>query len=63
LLGAHNDGASAKRFLSKVPARLGRNAETASGFILGWYARGTSIADKDLRKSWKKFKQTPAFRA
>ncbi len=61
LLGAHNDGASAKRFLKKVPARLGGNAETASGFILGWYARGTSRADEDLRKSWKKFKQTRAF--
>lgn len=61
LLGAHNDGASAKHFLRKVPARLGGNAETASGFILGWYARGSSIADKELRKSWKKLKKTRAF--
>jgi hypothetical protein len=29
--------------------------------VLGWYGRGTALADADLRKSWKTFKRTKIF--
>jgi triphosphatase len=61
LLGAHNDAVTAKRFLSELTATHDADAERASGFILGWQARGTSLADAELGACWKTFKQARPF--
>ena len=59
LLGTHNDAVTAKQFLKELATTS--DAATASGFILGWQARGTSLADAELTATWKKFKQAKPF--
>jgi triphosphatase len=61
LLGAHNDAVTAKQFLAGLTATCDADVERASGFILGWQARGTSLADAELGAAWKKFKQGKPF--
>lgn len=61
LLGAHNDAVTAKQFLSGLPTTHDADAERASGFILGWQARGISLADAELGTAWKTFKQAKPF--
>ncbi len=58
LLGAHNDAASADHFLS-LPHDY--EAARAAGLVTGWFARGAVIADENLAKDWKKFKQLKPF--
>lgn len=59
LLGTHNDAVTAKQFLKELATTS--DAATASGFILGWQARGTSLADAELTATWKKFKRAKPF--
>lgn len=61
LLGAHNDAVGAKRLLDELSASHGPGLETASGYILGWHARGIPDADFKLLSAWKKFKRADAF--
>ncbi|ANY82831.1 hypothetical protein BB934_31850 (plasmid) [Microvirga ossetica] len=61
LLGAHNDAVTAKQFLSGLATTHDADAERASGFILGWQARATSLADAELEAIWKTFKQAKPF--
>jgi triphosphatase len=61
LLGAHNDAVMTKILLRELCEGNDAGLETASGFILGWHARGVSIADEKLQKSWKAFKRAKAF--
>jgi CHAD domain-containing protein len=57
LLGVHNDIANARCFLNELPA----GTESASGFILGWYARENTFADAELIKVWKTFRKSDPF--
>ena len=57
LLGAHNDVATSRQFLDDLPEGM----ERMSGFILGWYARGTALADADLFDASTKFKKIEPF--
>ena len=57
LLGAHNDVATSRQFLDDLPEGM----EHMSGFILGWYARGTALADADLFDASTKFKKIEPF--
>jgi triphosphatase len=61
LLGAHNDAVTARQFLSGLATLHDADAERASGFILGWQARGISLADAELGSAWKTFKQAKPF--
>lgn len=61
LLGAHNDAVTAKQFLSGLATPHDAAAERASGFILGWQARGASLADAELGAAWKTFKRAKPF--
>ena len=61
LLGAHNDAVTAKQFMSGLTTPHDADAERASGFILGWQARGASLADAELGAAWKTFKQAKPF--
>jgi triphosphatase len=61
LLGAHNDAVMTRKLLSELCEGNGAGLQTASGFILGWHARGVSIADERLQKSWNAFKRAKAF--
>jgi triphosphatase len=61
LLGAHNDAVSVERLLRDIEGTAGAQGAKASGIVLGWYGRGTALADADLRKSWKAFKRTKIF--
>ncbi|MGO9771399.1 MAG: CHAD domain-containing protein [Roseiarcus sp.] len=61
LLGAHNDAVSIERLLHDIEGTAGAHGAKASGIVLGWYGRGTALADADLRKSWKTFKRTKIF--
>nr|WP_281400186.1 CHAD domain-containing protein [Microvirga zambiensis] len=61
LLGAHNDAVTAKQFLSELAAVNAVGFEKASGFILGWQARGTTLADDALGAAWKTFKRAKPF--
>ena len=61
LLGAHNDAVTARQFLSGLAVTHDADAERASGFILGWQARGISLADAELGAAWKAFKQAKPF--
>ncbi len=61
LLGAHNDAVSIERLLHDIERTAGAHGAKASGIVLGWYGRGTALADADLRKSWKTFKRTKLF--
>jgi len=58
LLGAHNDAASAERFLN---AADDADAARAAGIVLGWYGRGGAIADAGLMEAWRSFKKTKRF--
>lgn len=57
LLGAHNDVVGARQLLDALPAGL----EKTSGFVLGWLARQSSIADAELGEAWKAFKKADRF--
>ena len=61
LLGAHNDAVTAKQFMSGLATPHDADAERALGFILGWQARGISLADAELGAAWKTFKQAKPF--
>jgi hypothetical protein len=61
LLGTHNDAVTARQFLSGLATTRDADAERASGFILGWQARGISLADAELGAAWKVFKQPKPF--
>jgi triphosphatase len=61
LLGAQNDAVIAERLLHDIEETSGAQSAKAAGIVLGWYGRGTALADADLRKSWKTFKRTKAF--
>jgi inorganic triphosphatase YgiF len=60
-LGAHNDAVSAKQFMSGLATTHDAAAERAMGFLLGWQARGTSLADAELGAAWKAFTQAKSF--
>lgn len=57
LLGMHNDEVTARRLLADPRIR----DAPAADFLLGWYARGATAADKRLGKSWKKFRRADLF--
>lgn len=57
MLGAHNDAATARQLLSDLPP----GAELASGFVLGWHARGSQRSDEELLAAWGKFRGTVPF--
>ncbi len=61
ILGVHNDVVNARKFLEEISPAADPAAEKASGFILGWYARGTAIADAELRSAWKTFRRADTF--
>jgi len=61
LLGAYNDAVTAKQFMSGLATPHDADAEPAFGFILGWQARGASLADAELGAAWKTFKQAKPF--
>ena len=61
ILGAQNDAAMAKHFLDQLSETSDGTTDKASGFVLGWYARGKSAADEKLSGAWKKFKRTKPF--
>ncbi len=61
ILGSHNDMVSARQFLREISAAAGPAAEKGSGFMLGWHARGTAIADAELRGFWKAFRRADSF--
>ncbi len=61
LLGAHNDAVSIERLLHDIEGTAGAQGAKASGIVLGWYGRGTPLADADLRKAWKTFKRIKIF--
>jgi hypothetical protein len=51
----------AERLLHDIEETASAQAVKAVGIVLGWYGRGTAVADTDLRKSWKTFRRTEAF--
>jgi CHAD domain-containing protein len=57
LLGAHNDAAGARRLLDETPP----DTERASGFVLGWFARGSTLAEAELAAAWKRFRKADLF--
>jgi len=57
LLGAHNDVVSARQLLDGLPP----GTERATGFVLGWFAHESSLADVRLLAAWKKFKRADVF--
>ncbi len=57
LLGAHNDVVGARQVLDELPPGM----ERTSGFILGWYARQSLLADARLMEAWKTFRNADAF--
>lgn len=61
LLGAHHDAVTAKQFMSGLTTTHNADAQRALGFILGWQARGASLADAELGAAWKTFKQAKPF--
>ncbi len=61
LLGAHNDAVSAERLLHDIDEAVGAQSAKAQGIVLGWYGRGKTLADADLRKSWKIFRRREIF--
>ena len=61
ILGAQNDAAMAKHFLDKLSETSDGGTDRASGFVLGWYARGKSATDENLSGAWKKFKRSRPF--
>lgn len=61
LLGANNDAVSAERLLHDIEETVGAQSAKAEGIMLGWYGRGKTLADADLRKSWKIFRRRETF--
>jgi triphosphatase len=61
MLGSQNDAVMAKHFLEKLSETSGGDTDRATGFALGWYARGASPAHKNLSGAWKKFKRARHF--
>jgi triphosphatase len=61
MLGSQNDAVMAKHFLEKLSETSGGDTDRATGFVLGWYARGASPAHKNLSGAWKKFKRARHF--
>ena len=61
LLGAHNDVVTAKQLLATCVAKRGPSVDGAVGFVIGWHARGATIADQELREAWRKFKRIEPF--
>jgi triphosphatase len=61
ILGSQNDDVMAKHFLDKLSKTSDTGTEKATGFVLGWYARDASAADKSLSGAWKKFKRAHPF--
>ena len=61
ILGAKNDAVMARHFLAKLSETSDGGTDRATGFVLGWYAREASAADKRLSGSWKKFKRARDF--
>lgn len=60
-LGAYNDAASATNLLRDVETTAGPQAAKAAGVVLGWYGRGSLIAENNLKKVWKSFKRARLF--
>lgn len=60
-LGAHNDVATARRLLVETVPAGEDEAARAAGFILGWFSRGIPLADQELHRAWRKFKQAERF--
>ena len=54
LLGAHNDAVSIERLLQDIEGTAGAQGAKASGIVLGWYGRGTTLANADLRKAGRR---------
>ena len=47
-----------------APAAAPAKTETAmraAGFLIGWYARGIPIADRQLAREWRNFKKAAPF--
>jgi triphosphatase len=61
LLGAHNDEVTARHFLAELNGLRNVDQREASGFVLGWYARGIACSDAELLKCWKMFKKIKPF--
>lgn len=61
LLGTHNDVVSTSKLLDQLPTAKDPAATRVSGYLLGWYARGIPIADRQLSQVWKKFKAMDLF--
>jgi inorganic triphosphatase YgiF len=61
LLGAHNDVACARSFLDHVNAAECAETAFAAGAVLGWFAGGAAVADRDLMQAWKAFKGAETF--
>ena len=61
LLGTHNDVVSTSKLLDQLPTAKDGSAMRASGYLIGWYARGIPIADQELARVWKKFKGMDLF--
>lgn len=61
ILGAHNDLVSLKRFVEVNKLARDPALAASSEFILAWYAKQSSAADKSLHQAWKKFKHAKTF--
>ena len=60
-LGIHNDTATAHSFLESIGLPPDAEIHFASGFLLGWYKYATTVADTQLVKKWKQFKNADPF--
>lgn len=58
LLGAQQDSVIAGKIMGQLSTASGPGPDKAAGFITGWLFRGSVIAEKDIRKAWRKFKKT-----
>ena len=61
LLGAHNDAVCARSFLDQINAAECADTALAAGVVLGWFAGGAAVADRDLLQTWKTFKGSEPF--
>lgn len=61
LLGVHNDGVSARAFMKDISATTSPDEQRATGFAMGWFARGDATADDEQRTAWKAFKNSRQF--
>ena len=58
LLGAQQDSVIAGKITGQLSAASGLGPDKAAGFIIGWLSRDSAIAEKDIRKAWRKFKKS-----